>query len=67
LWSQLHEIRIPVLIVAGSRDEKFAAIAKRMKQLIPKSTVSIIDKAGHSAHLDQPTAFGESVNAWLQS
>ena len=67
LWSQLHEIRIPVLIVAGSRDEKFAAIAKRMKQLIPKSTLSIIDKAGHSAHLDQPTAFGESVNAWLQS
>ena len=66
-WSELHEIRIPVLIVAGSRDEKFVAIAKRMKQLIPKSTLNIIDKAGHSAHLDQPAAFGESINSWLQS
>lgn len=66
-WSELHEIRIPVLIVAGSRDEKFVAIAKRMQQLIPKSTLNIINNAGHCAHLDQPAAFGESINSWLQS
>jgi 2-succinyl-6-hydroxy-2,4-cyclohexadiene-1-carboxylate synthase len=48
-WSELHEIRIPVLIIAGSRDEKFVAIAKRMQQLISRSTLSIIDKAGHSS------------------
>ena len=66
-WPHLLEIRIPVLLIAGSRDEKFVAIAKRMKQLIPQSTLNIIEKAGHSAHTDQPTAFGESINSWLQS
>jgi len=66
-WPYLQEIRIPVLLIAGSRDEKFVAIAERMKQLIPQSTLSIISKAGHSAHLDQPAAFGDTINAWLQS
>ena len=66
-WPHLQDIQIPVLLIAGSRDEKFVAIAKRMKQLIPRSTLNIIDKAGHSAHIDQPAAFGESVNSWLQS
>jgi 2-succinyl-6-hydroxy-2,4-cyclohexadiene-1-carboxylate synthase len=66
LWSQLHEIDIPVLLVAGSRDEKFCAIANRMHQLMPLSTLCILDNAGHNAHLDQPIAFGGTVNAWLQ-
>jgi len=66
LWSRIHEIEIPVLLIAGARDEKFTAIANRMHQLIPHSTLSILDNAGHNAHLDQPIAFGETVNAWLQ-
>jgi 2-succinyl-6-hydroxy-2,4-cyclohexadiene-1-carboxylate synthase len=66
LWSQLHEIDIPVLLVAGSRDEKFCVIANRMHQLMPLSTLCILDNAGHNAHLDQPIAFGGTVNAWLQ-
>ena len=66
LWSRLHEIDIPVLLIAGSQDAKFTAIATRMHELIPQSTLSILDKAGHNAHLDQPIAFGESINLWLQ-
>ncbi len=66
LWTQLDLIDIPVLLIAGSRDSKFTAIANRMHELIPHSTLSILDNAGHNAHLDQPIAFGESVNSWLQ-
>ncbi len=66
LWSQLHEIDIPVLLIAGSQDAKFSAIATRMHELIPHSTLNILDSAGHNAHLDQPIAFGESVNSWLE-
>jgi len=67
LWSRIHEIDIPVLLVAGARDEKFSAIADRMHQSIPQSTLCILGNAGHNAHLDQPYAFGESVNLWLES
>jgi len=66
LWSRLHEIDIPVLLIAGSQDAKFTAIATRMHELIPQSTLSILDNAGHNAHLDQPIAFGESINSWLE-
>ena len=66
LWSLLPEINIPVLLICGVRDEKFSQIAKRMNQLIPQSTLRILDKAGHNAHLDQPEAFGQAVNWWLQ-
>lgn len=67
LWQHLHTLEMPVLLIAGSRDEKFTAIARRMHELIPRSTLSIIDDAGHNAHLDQPDAFCESVNMWLES
>ena len=66
LWSQLHEVKIPVLLIAGTQDVKFTAIATRMHELIPSSTLSILDNAGHNAHLDQPIAFGEAVNSWLE-
>jgi 2-succinyl-6-hydroxy-2,4-cyclohexadiene-1-carboxylate synthase len=67
LWSRIHEIDIPVLLITGARDEKFTTIATRMHQSIPQSTLCILDNAGHNAHLDQPNAFGESVNLWLES
>ena len=67
LWEQLQEINIPVLLICGARDEKFSDIAKRMNQLIPHSTLRILDKAGHNAHLDQPEAFAQAVNWWLKS
>lgn len=67
LWSQLQEIKIPVLLICGTRDEKFVEIAKRMNQMISWSTMRILDKAGHNAHLDQPEDFAQAVNWWLQS
>ena len=67
LWSQLQEINIPVLLICGARDEKFTEIAQRMNQAIPRSTLRVLDKAGHNAHLDQPEAFAQAVNRWLQS
>ena len=67
LWEHLQEINIPVLLICGARDEKFTGIAKRMNQLIPQSTLRVLDKAGHNSHLDQPEAFAQAVNWWLQS
>lgn len=66
LWSQLHEINMPVLLICGERDDKFTEIAQRMRQLIPRSTLSVLRKAGHNAHSDQPEAFAEAVNLWLE-
>ena len=54
LWDRLGELRIPVTLIAGARDEKFRAIADRMAAAIPDARVEIIEGAGHAAHLERP-------------
>ncbi|WP_245831045.1 2-succinyl-6-hydroxy-2,4-cyclohexadiene-1-carboxylate synthase [Sediminibacillus massiliensis] len=65
-WDTLHSISFPVLILAGELDEKFAAIGKRMNQLIPNSILKTIPDTGHAIHVEQPAKFVTIVNGFLQ-
>jgi len=56
-WAQLSSLRAPVTLIAGERDEKFAAIARRMHSLLPQSELRLIDGAGHAPHIEQPQSF----------
>ena len=58
LWDRLGELAMPVLLVAGSGDAKFADLAGRMAAAIgPNAAVELVPGAGHAAHLEQPDAF----------
>jgi len=58
LWVRLGELAVPVLLVAGEGDAKFAALAERMAAAIgPNATVALVPGAGHAAHLERPDAF----------
>jgi 2-succinyl-6-hydroxy-2,4-cyclohexadiene-1-carboxylate synthase len=58
LWDRLGELDMPVLLVAGEDDARFAALAGRMAEAIgPNARVALIPGAGHAAHLEQPDAF----------
>ncbi len=58
LWDRLAELGMPVLLVAGEGDSKFAALAERMAAAIgPNATVALVEGAGHAAHLERPDAF----------
>lgn len=51
----LGERGVPVLYLAGARDEKYAALAERVRQAgLPATLVS---EAGHNVHLEQPAAY----------
>ncbi|MEY2569869.1 MAG: 2-succinyl-6-hydroxy-2,4-cyclohexadiene-carboxylate synthase [Acidimicrobiaceae bacterium] len=66
LWARLGRIEVPVLVVAGERDEKFAAEAVRLGEAIGASaTVALVPDAGHAAHLEQPDAFLAIARPWL--
>lgn len=65
VWDQLHDLSIPVLLIHGSTDTKYAAIAARMAQSIPECTVISIAAAGHNPLLDAPDATCEAVSAFL--
>jgi 2-succinyl-6-hydroxy-2,4-cyclohexadiene-1-carboxylate synthase len=64
-WRDLYRLAMPVLVVAGGRDEKFSEIAHRMADSIGSATLAIIDDAGHAAHLEQPVAFEAVLRRWL--
>lgn len=58
LWDRLGELAMPVTLVVGERDEKFRAIAERMRDAIPDARVVVVPGAGHAAHLERPDAIG---------
>ena len=65
-WHRLSGLAMPVLVLAGDRDEKFAALARRMADEIgANATLALIPDAGHAAHLEQPQAFLAALRPWL--
>ncbi len=64
---RLSEIRVPVLLTAGSLDVKYVEIARGMAAAFPEATLRIIEDAGHAAHLEQPQAFNSTVLDFLRS
>jgi 2-succinyl-6-hydroxy-2,4-cyclohexadiene-1-carboxylate synthase len=54
LWNRLEEIRSPVTLIAGERDDKFRAIATEMAAALPDSDVVVIPDTGHAVHLEAP-------------
>jgi 2-succinyl-6-hydroxy-2,4-cyclohexadiene-1-carboxylate synthase len=54
LWDRLGELRMPVMLIVGGRDERFQAIAVRMAGGIPHGEVAIVAGAGHAVHLENP-------------
>jgi 2-succinyl-6-hydroxy-2,4-cyclohexadiene-1-carboxylate synthase len=54
-WDRLSELTMPVAVIAGSRDEKFARWAtEKYRALIPHAEVHIIEGAGHGIPREAP-------------
>jgi 2-succinyl-6-hydroxy-2,4-cyclohexadiene-1-carboxylate synthase len=52
--SRLHELTIPTLWIAGARDTKYVAEAKRAASLATGALVAIIENAGHRVPWERP-------------
>jgi 2-succinyl-6-hydroxy-2,4-cyclohexadiene-1-carboxylate synthase len=67
LWARLPEQAMPVLAVAGERDEVFLARARAMATAIgANASVAVVGGAGHAAHLEAPDAFLAVVTPFLE-
>jgi 2-succinyl-6-hydroxy-2,4-cyclohexadiene-1-carboxylate synthase len=65
LWSRLHELTMPVLVIAGEHDPKFTELGERLVSNIgANATLAIIEGAGHTVHLEQPDAFVARYRVW---
>jgi 2-succinyl-6-hydroxy-2,4-cyclohexadiene-1-carboxylate synthase len=62
-WDDLHQLRVPVRLLAGEADEKFRDLAVRMAALLPDARLTLLRGAGHLPHLETPEAWVD----WIRS
>jgi pimeloyl-ACP methyl ester carboxylesterase len=66
LWHALGGIDVPVLVVAGEDDHRYAALAERTAAAVgANARAALVPDAGHSAHLEQPQRFVDLLLDWL--
>ena len=65
LWHALAQARQPLLAVAGSRDAKYVALARRLATTAPQGTLRIVDGAGHSVVLERPSDLADEIVYWI--
>ena len=66
--SALPSLGISTLILKGDRDPVLTAQrAHRLRELIPRSRLQIIPKAGHFLQEEQPQAVAEAVRFFLEA
>lgn len=64
LWDRLSTLRIPVLVIAGTNDEKYTAIGKRMVATIGSNARFVNIEGGHAVHVENPTVTAAVVASW---
>ena len=62
----LPEIKVPSLILVGADDTPFLAASDYMAVKIPGVRKVVIPTAGHAVNIDQPKAFIEAVQGFLE-
>lgn len=65
VWERLHELSMPVLLIHGTDDTKYGAIASQMAGLVPRCEVISIPASGHNPLLDDPDATYRAISAFL--
>ena len=67
LTPRLGEISAPTLIVVGRDDLVFPpSRAKIMHEGIANSELVVLEKSGHLPHVEEPEAFFEAVEGWVE-
>lgn len=61
VWGRLRALKMPVLLITGSKDEKFVKINQRMHSLLPHSEICEIPGCGHAIHVENPEVFDKLV------
>jgi 2-succinyl-6-hydroxy-2,4-cyclohexadiene-1-carboxylate synthase len=65
LWNRLETLSMPILLIAGEKDQKFCALAQRMHALLPNSELHIHPRVGHTVHLEDATGCASVIDKWL--
>jgi len=62
LWERLHELALPVVVLAGERDAKFVELGRRLAATLPQASLTIVEGAGHALTLEAPGAVAAAID-----
>jgi 2-succinyl-6-hydroxy-2,4-cyclohexadiene-1-carboxylate synthase len=65
LGEDLKSIEVPVLLIAGSLDDKYSRIAREMSEQISGSQIELIADTGHAAHIEKPEQVHKIIKDFL--
>ncbi|MEX2252858.1 MAG: alpha/beta fold hydrolase [Thermoleophilaceae bacterium] len=65
VWRELHGLSLPVLTIAGARDERYSAAAERIAADVPDGRAATVPDAGHAPQLQQPEAVADLIAGFL--
>lgn len=66
-WDKLNILKFPVLLITGSMDEKYIAIAEKMKIKFQNAEHKTAENCGHNVHLENPDVFINFVLNFLNN
>jgi 2-succinyl-6-hydroxy-2,4-cyclohexadiene-1-carboxylate synthase len=67
VWHELRSLELPVLAIAGARDDGYSRAAKRIASTAPNGRAAIVENAGHAPHLQRPDEVGDLVTEFLDA
>jgi len=65
VWHELRTLELPLLAIAGARDDGYSAAAKRIASTAPRARAAIVEEAGHAPQLQQPAAVATLIAEFL--
>ena len=63
---ELQQLKLPTLIIAGSKDLPCVASARLLAKYIPNSEIAIISNAGHLVNIEDKEMFNEKLQQFLK-
>jgi pimeloyl-ACP methyl ester carboxylesterase len=67
LADQLAAVGVPVLIIVGDEDEGCLEPALMLKRAIPISGLVVLPQTGHTANLEEPGVFNDTVDRFFSA
>ena len=66
LWPQLKKLRLPVLLLAGAKDEKYVRVMRQMQRQIPGAQLCVVPGAAHAVVEEQPARVALVLEKFLR-
>jgi 2-hydroxy-6-oxonona-2,4-dienedioate hydrolase len=67
VWHDLRSLELPLLAIAGTRDDGYTRAAKRIASTAPNGRLAVVEEAGHAPQLQRPDEVARLISEFLDA